>query len=250
MATVFDNDLLAMGTKYLVRRKQLARMVNEPKETLIRLKDVMDRIGLDKPQMAPLLDLLEGPITLQWFYKHNCHPESTFAHKGWSMDDAVRHGAFNVVQWLRMKGYAWDELTCAEAAKGGHFDILMWMRSKGCPWDESTCAHAAWRGQFYMLRWARANGCPWNKWTCAFAAHSGHLQILKWARANGCPWDKNTCEYAAWGGRLEVLQWARAAPGGGCPWNSSTWWRAWYCIQNGDEILEWLRANGCPQHDE
>jgi hypothetical protein len=236
-----DKDLLAMGAKYLVRKEQLARMVDESKETLMRLKDAMDYIGLDKSLMAPLLDLLEGPITVKWFYKHNCHPENISTYKGWYMDDAVVNGACNIVKWLRTNGYPWGEDTCAYAANRGHLEILQWARANGCPWGARTCAAATEKGHLEILKWVRANGCPWDSYTCANAAKGGHLEILQWARANGCPWDQWTCAYAALGGHLEILQWARA---NGCPWDL---WTTYYAADSHHmEILVWARANGCP----
>jgi hypothetical protein len=129
-----DKELLVMGAKYLLRKEELADMVNESKELLMRLKDAMDYIGLDKPLMAPLLDLLdllEGRFTVEWFYKHDCHPESTSFNWGWSMNDAVCHGAFNVVKWLRTNRYLFGEKTCEYAAKGGHLEILKWAHMNG-----------------------------------------------------------------------------------------------------------------------
>ena len=154
-----DKDLLAMAAKYLVQKEQLAHMVKEPKETLMHLKDAMNYIGLMTPLMAPLLDLLEGSITVEWFYKYDCHPDSISTYDfDWSMDEAVRHGAFNVVKWLHTNGYPWNEYACAFATLGGHLEILKWARTNGCPWDEHTCSYDA-CGGLEFLESARANEC-------------------------------------------------------------------------------------------
>ena len=50
---------------------------------------------------------------------------------------------------------------------------------------------------------------------------------------------------AAIGGHLEVLQWVRA---NGCPWDERTCWGA---AEGGHlEVLQWARANGCPWSGE
>ena len=49
------------------------------------------------------------------------------------------------------------------------------------------------------------------------------------------------CEGAARSGHLEVLQWLRA---NGCPWDE---WTCKYAAEGGHlEVLQWARANGCP----
>ena len=48
---------------------------------------------------------------------------------------------------------------------------------------------------------------------------------------------------AAAGGHLEVLQWLRA---NGCPWDVNTCRRAF--AGGHYDMLEWAKANGCPSH--
>jgi hypothetical protein len=43
------------------------------------------------------------------------------------------------------------------------------------------------------------------------------------------------------GGHLEVLQWVRA---NGCPWDG--WTCSWAAKGGHLEVLQWVRANGCP----
>ena len=46
---------------------------------------------------------------------------------------------------------------------------------------------------------------------------------------------------AAVNGHLEVLQWLRA---NGCPWNANTC--AWAARNGHLELMNWARVNGCP----
>ena len=210
-----DKDLLVMGAKYLVLKEQLADMVDESKETLMRLKDAMDYIGLDKPLMTPLLDLLEGEFTVNWFYKNDVHPKKLVDYEfKWSCRDAAKFGALNVLKWLRENRCWWDERTCENAAKNGHLEVLKWARANGYPWDEWTCIYAALGGHLEILKWARENGCPWTTRTCQYAALNGHLELLKWLRENGCPWDKETYLSAAEYRHYDVMNWALE---NGCP---------------------------------
>ena len=38
-----------------------------------------------------------------------------------------------VLEWLRAKGYPWDEYAARGAARGGHLETLQWLRANGCP---------------------------------------------------------------------------------------------------------------------
>jgi len=84
------------------------------------------------------------------------------------------------------------------------------------------------------------------------AASYGRLDILEWAHERGYSHacsiatstsavDERTCSSAALGGRLNILQWLRA---NGCPCDERTCSSA---AEGGHlNILQWLRANGCP----
>jgi hypothetical protein len=60
-----------------------------------------------------------------------------------------------------------------------------------------------------------------------------------------CPCSEWTCAKAAKGGQLEVLQWMRAE---GCPWDGEAVYEAVrdaaYVTRRG-EVLQWLHAEGC-----
>jgi len=166
--------------------------------------------------------------------------------------------------WVRTQGCPWEEDTCSDAAFGGHLAVLQWARTNGAPWNEWTCSEAAYGGQFSVLIWARANGAAWDDNTCLAAAAGGHLSVLMWARLNGCTWDECTVKNAASAGHLSVLQWARAHE---CPYGVLTVRGAREAMleegialqypdwdvtakelpEEFEAVLEWLRADGCPE---
>lgn len=55
-----------------------------------------------------------------------------------------------MLQWLWDNEGPWDDESCKEAcagaAKGGHLDVLQWCKVKGFAWDVSTPTGAANRG--------------------------------------------------------------------------------------------------------
>ena len=79
------------------------------------------------------------------------------------------------------------------------------------------------------------------------AARRGYLQVFEkyWSKGPqeklSKVWNEQTCSWAALGGQLEMLQWLRAK---GCPWGTlaSTW-----AAQRGQlEVLQWMRAQDPP----
>tara|TARA_B110000459_G_C16382740_1_gene390586 strand:- start:389 stop:757 length:369 start_codon:yes stop_codon:yes gene_type:complete len=76
------------------------------------------------------------------------------------------------------------------------------------------------------------------------AAEFGHLEVLQLLHENGCPWKEETCAMASSSGKLEVTQWLRT---NGCLWNARTFFRAERVMFHGDEMSNWLIANGCPK---
>jgi hypothetical protein len=74
---------------------------------------------------------------------------------------------------------------------------------------------------------------------CEAAARSGQLEELV-LRENGTTWDTMTCWAAASGGHLEVLQWVRA---NGCPWDYHTLTESRGVHL---QLFNWAIANGCP----
>ena len=79
------------------------------------------------------------------------------------------------------------------------------------------------------------------------AAGQGYLQVFEKYWSQGPQeklsklWDERTCCWAASGGHLEVLQWLRAM---GCPWGTLT--SSWAAEGGHLEVLQWMRAQDPP----
>ncbi|WZN67299.1 putative ankyrin repeat protein [Chloropicon roscoffensis] len=158
-------------------------------------------------------------------------------------------GSVKVLEYLKLKGYKFDESACQGAAEGGHLNVLKFLRGLDppCPWDKWTCTSAAGEGHLEIVKWLKKQTppCPWSEKTCAWAAKGERLEVLKWLRAQDppCPWDAETCAEAARWGRLEVLKWARDQDPP-CPWDERICTKA---AEGGHlEVLKWLRAQDPP----
>ena len=85
------------------------------------------------------------------------------------------------------------------------------------------------------------------------AARHGYLQVFEKYWSQGPQeklsklWGERTCGFAANGGRLEVLQWLRAK---GCPWG--TWVSCGAAFGGQLEVLQWMRAQypPCPWNSD
>jgi|TARA_B110000977_G_scaffold164629_1_gene211291 hypothetical protein len=76
------------------------------------------------------------------------------------------------------------------------------------------------------------------------AAELGCLDTLQLKLEKGRLNKRKVCEFAVKGGQLEVLQWLRA---NGCPWGANT---CSHAAEGGHlEVLQWARANDCPWNE-
>ena len=87
---------------------------------------------------------------------------------------AAEYGQLKILTWAHENNYAWDDMTCENAA-AGHLECLKYLHEHGCPWDVNTCRNAAY-GHLECLKYAHEHGCSWNEWTCVNAAAS-HLEF-------------------------------------------------------------------------
>lgn len=147
------------------------------------------------------------------------------------------------VRWCFEQHYPWPQETCYAAARGGHFGLLRWLRAISCPWSPNTMQGAIEAKHMEILEWCKAAGCPWIENAWDVAVRGGNLEIVRWCVDNdpGDPLSIMTCLPAIQHGHLEVLQWLRAR---GCPWGHG----ACYAAASGGHfrLLRWCVENGCP----
>jgi hypothetical protein len=127
----------------------------------------------------------------------------------------------------------------------------------GCPWVGSTCTCAALRGHLHVLIWALSNGCRWDEHVCSAAVRGAHLAVLEWARANGCPWGSLNCARARALMEAEELdedeEGVLRREGLMMPAvrdEASRRPRRRRRVATMEEVIEWLKANGCPEGDD
>jgi hypothetical protein len=163
---------------------------------------------------------------------------------------AVRAFRWDVVEWLKCKGFCWklqdvammyryagktgkievfDRLSvlmgpnkckvwfCVGAAKNGHLQALQDAHARGIEFMSRVCSAAVKGGHPEILWWLRTMmtpPCPWDERVCTYAAKRGDLDTLKWARSctPPCSWSSSICDVAAKNGQLHVLKWVFTFP--------------------------------------
>jgi len=126
------------------------------------------------------------------------------------------------------------------ASRYGHLNVLQWALDTSALCTVDVCKQAAKGGHIHVLEWAMANRsvklsqrCPCSPACVRYNVECPHKR--------GFTLTESACAAAARRGDLEMLQWLRAK---GCPWDSTTCERA---AQQGRLcVLEWARAQGCP----
>ena len=171
-------------------------------------------------------------------------------------DAAALHGQFEMLKYVRSKGFSWGVQTFRNAVEycvSNHEDdvsndvlendvrYLAWMRSQGCPWDESVCACAAGgyrinletlvypaaeenftdgpleTASMKVLCWLTTNKCPWSEHTFVAALRfQASIDYIRWLVEMGCPWSPTCCLIASEEWMIDVLTFIREQ---GCPWN-------------------------------
>ena len=153
---------------------------------------------------------------------------------------------------------------------GSSLAILLWAEDAlNIPLDNAMCDVAAAAGDLEALEHLRGKGCIWKAATCAAAAAAGHMHVLKHLRSapivlasvnsnnkvvkegergSGCRWDERACTAAVKGGHLDVLVWLRSASPP-CPWKEAELCNIAAAVGS-LQMLQYLRANGCPWSDE
>ncbi|QBZ81329.1 ankyrin repeat domain containing protein [Pandoravirus celtis] len=192
---------------------------------------------------------------IEWALRGHRHLLKWARSRGWVRRGngiataAAKNGHMKIIEWCLKHKLVIDADTAEALARGGHLDMLRRLHEHGCLWDGRVCLAAAKGGHLGLLQWAHKFGCRWTTAQLCVdaAAEHGHLHILEWissehglGSSGRAIWDRRTCAAAAKTGRTELLQWLRA---NGCPWDSCTVSEA---ARHGHvDIVKWARANGC-----
>jgi hypothetical protein len=121
--------------------------------------------------------------------------------------NAVISGNIDILKWLRLNTYVWDETTAHMAAKYGRIDILKWVISKGCPYHRNIVINnLAMSGTLKMVKWAVSIGCKPAHHTLVCSAINSNTSVVVWLLDNGCKYSTKISLLAASENNIEALK--------------------------------------------
>ena len=134
-------------------------------------------------------------------------------YEGVLLNYAAFQGSIEILWWLmEEKGCKLNKNTGWYAGVSGSVEVLEYLKFRGYEFNEMACNGAAREGHLEVLKFARDQDppCPWDQWTCTYAAGGGRLEVLKWLRSQDppCPWSRSDCRAeASMHGHQHVVDW-------------------------------------------
>ena len=208
------NDLLALAMTCRLFRdttKDLSRKL-ETNLTKTRLLEQQKSGKVTSHSMGWFRWVCDTFEILPGFKEHWERVKGT-VYEGDLVNYAALQGSVEILRWLvEEKGWELNEDTGWRLGQGGSIEVLEYVKVKGYVFDERACNGAAREGRLEALKFLRGLDppCPWDEMTCANAAGGGHLEVLKWLRAQNppCPWSRHECiEQALECGHEHVADW-------------------------------------------
>ena len=156
------------------------------------------------------------------------------------MRGAAKSGNKEVLRWMKLHKYKFNEWTSACAAKGHQFVLLKWLIQHGCPIDSSCTAYCARTGNLEMLKWLiKKKKCKVDDYAMYLASYKGHIDIVKYLYYKNPKDSFEMWQGASRGGHINILQWALEKDG---EFDGEESCRE--ASQNGHiHVLKWFQAN-------
>ena len=151
--------------------------------------------------------------------------------------EAIKNGYIDMIIRIHDQGYVMRN-ACKIAAENNQLDILKWLRLKNYPWNEKVCTAAAKNQNNDLLKWLYENKCPWHTYTSYAVAKSGNLEMLKWLEESGCPFGENILSKASRSGNLEMVKYLYEK---GFKINRNIYNHVIY--SNNLKLIEWINEN-------
>jgi hypothetical protein len=174
---------------------------------------------------------------------------------------AARNGHAHILKWMDTLRYAMDFHTVNAAAEWGDYDTFVWLiRTKdngarqGVAFFAQVLEHAA-RGSGLrpqgehrkIMEHLRRMNIEWSPLTFRCSVETATLEMLQWMRSNGCadPQWELTIVSAIQHDRRDVLEWL-VRDCGDCYQPNEVWFTRIAAHHGHLELLQWMRAQGCP----
>ena len=105
--------------------------------------------------------------------------------------EAGKTGNSDIVKWLFDNGFITTCITyeivediCSSVAFSGNIELLQWLRLQGCEWCEITPIYAILGNNLSVLKYVLSEGCPSCNSLRSVAWNSNNISIYEWLVAN------------------------------------------------------------------
>jgi hypothetical protein len=165
-----------------------------------------------------------------------------------SMDRAASSGNVELLQWLQQQyDVELTESAMNSAASAGQTAMCEYLHAQQCPWSELTCQRAIYSRHLDTLRWLHEHGCPWNAHCIrTAAARTGSIAAIQYLQQQGvlstAAQLTDMLQSAREGHQIDAAKWLRQQ---GAPWLAVLSDCNCCRCDEGDEFIEWARAEGC-----
>jgi len=160
---------------------------------------------------------------------------------------AAEKGHFHAVVWAytTVGPHLVDEITMNTALKHGHFNIAQWINERHYPYNIKSILCAIESGNLETAaRVKEDTGYSFNVYMLYSAVSSGNKEMVDWVLAGGVELDGEAIVKACEKFDLEMIQYLRQK---GCSWSAEA---TLFAFEKEDKTLfKWLVQNGCPVRD-
>lgn len=153
---------------------------------------------------------------LQWLHENKC-PRVVGRRNNLVMNEAVRYGKLDSMQWLLANGWKLDLNCWYMAIVFDQLPAMEWLFEHKCPGQRISIEIAARSGRVDAVKLFMNRGWKLNvKCFRNFVARRDlKLEVVQWLFECHCPWDSSVFASSVRGGNLEIMEWLLD---NGCPW--------------------------------
>lgn len=117
---------------------------------------------------------------MAWLFLNNCpYSEATFS-------EAASLGRLINMKWLLSKNCPFSPDTFEKAAAFGNLENMQWLHQQDCPFSPNTFHNAALHGNLENMQWLLSKKCSFSVGTFDSSIANGNLENMIWLFSNGC----------------------------------------------------------------
>ena len=135
--------------------------------------------------------------------------------------NAILKNNYEMINYLKKKGYYWDKLLYSYAFSKKSLDLVKYLYNNNCPLDKDLfiyiISHHNLEKIYDILDYLIKVNCPYHEDACNEAIRRCNIDLLKYFHKNKFYWDENTYDVVIqYTSKLKYIDYLHK---NGCPWN-------------------------------